>query len=118
MFVDRAVPWIWSLLSGIIGIIGGLVVLRHPLLAAVTVPTVLVIVIGVEGLILGAVQLVEGFKGGGIGSFLLGAINIVIGLILLGSPAAAGLAVPLVFGVLLLAQGVALVLWAFRVRAA
>lgn len=118
IFVDRSVPWIWSLLSGILGIVGGLVVLRHPLLAAVTVPTVLVIVIGIEGLVLGAVQVVEGFKGGGIGSFMLGAINVVIGLILLGSPAAAGLAVPLVFGILLLVQGVGLIFWAFRVRAA
>jgi uncharacterized membrane protein HdeD (DUF308 family) len=118
IFVDRSVPWIWSLLSGILGIVGGLVVLRHPLLAAVTVPTVLVIVIGIEGLVLGAVQIVEGFKGGGVGSFMLGAINVVIGLILLGSPAAAGLAVPLVFGILLLVQGVGLIVWAFRVRAA
>lgn len=118
IFVDRSVPWVWSLLSGIVGILGGLLVLRHPLLAAVTVPTVLVIIIGIEGLILGAVQMIECFKGGGIGSFLLGAVNVVIGLILLGSPVAAGLAVPLVFGILLLIQGVSLILWAFRVRAA
>jgi uncharacterized membrane protein HdeD (DUF308 family) len=38
-------------------------------------------------------------------------------MLLLGSPAAAALAVPLVFGVLLLVQGVALIIWAFRVRA-
>jgi len=35
---------------------------------------------------------------------------------LLGSPVAAALAVPLVFGVLLLVQGIALVIWAFRLR--
>jgi uncharacterized membrane protein HdeD (DUF308 family) len=40
-----------------------------------------------------------------------------VGLLLLASPVAAAVAVPLVFGVLLLVQGVALVLVAFRVRA-
>jgi uncharacterized membrane protein HdeD (DUF308 family) len=117
IFVDRSVPWIWSLLSGIVGLLAGLAVLRHPLLATVAIPTVLVIVLGVQGLIMGALEIMEGLKGGGIGSFMLGAINVVIGLILLGSPVAAGLAVPLVFGVLLLVQGIALVVWALRIRA-
>ena len=35
---------------------------------------------------------------------------------LLGSPVAAALAFPLVFGVLLLVPGIALVIWAFRLR--
>src|SRR5437762_14336776 len=43
VFVDRSTPWLWSLLSGIVGIIAGLFVLRHPLVAALTVPNILVI---------------------------------------------------------------------------
>jgi uncharacterized membrane protein HdeD (DUF308 family) len=118
VFVDRSVPWIWSLLIGIIGILAGLVVLRHPLFAALTVPTVIVIVLGVQGLIMGVLDIIGGFTGGGIGSFVLGVINLLIGLLLLGSPLTAALAVPLVFGVLLLIQGVALIVLAFRIRAA
>src|SRR5438477_2014845 len=117
MFVDRSVSWIWSLLTGLIGIAAGLLVLKHPLLAAVTVPTVLVILLGVQGLVMGAIQIITAFKGGGIGSFLLGAINVALGLLLLSSPLAASLAVPFVFGVLLLIQGAALTIWAFRLRA-
>jgi uncharacterized membrane protein HdeD (DUF308 family) len=117
MFVDRSVPWIWSLLSGILGIAAGLIVLRHPLLAAVTIPTVIVIVLGVEALIMGFVNLIAGFKGGGVASFLFGVVNILIGLLLLSSPATTALAVPFVFGVILLVQGVSLIFWAFRVRA-
>jgi uncharacterized membrane protein HdeD (DUF308 family) len=49
VFVDRSIPWIWSLLTGIVGIIAGLFVLRHPLIAALTVPTVIVIILGVQG---------------------------------------------------------------------
>jgi uncharacterized membrane protein HdeD (DUF308 family) len=116
MFTDRSVPWIWSLLVGIVGVLAGIFVLRHPLLAAITVPTVLVIVLGVQGVIMGVCDIIGGFKGGGIGSFILGVINILVGLLLLGSPVMAALAVPFVFGVLLLIQGVALVVLALRVR--
>ena len=116
VFVDRSVPWVWSLLIGIVGILAGIFVLRHPLLAALTVPTALVIVLGVQGFVMGVLDIIGGFKGGGLGSFILGVINILVGLLLLGSPLAAALAVPLVFGILLLIQGVSLIIWAFRVR--
>jgi hypothetical protein len=53
VFVDRATPWIWSLLAGLVGILAGLFVLRHPLVAALTVPTVLVIILGIQGLVIG-----------------------------------------------------------------
>jgi uncharacterized membrane protein HdeD (DUF308 family) len=117
VFIDRATPWVWSLLAGLVGILAGLFVLRHPLVAALTVPTVLVIILGIQGLVIGAVQIIGGFKGGGIGPFILGAINVLVGILLLGSPVAAALAVPLVFGVLLLIQGAGLMILAFRVRA-
>src|SRR5499433_46484 len=91
IFVDRSIPWIWSLLSGIVGILAGLLVLRHPLLASVTVPTVLVIILGVQGLFMGVLEIIEGFQGGGIGSFMLGALNILVGLVLLSSPVSAAM---------------------------
>lgn len=118
MFIDRSIPWIWSLLTGVVGVLAGIAVLRHPLLAAIMIPTVLVIVLGVEGLVMGILEIIEGFQGGGASSFILGVINLLVGLVLLARPMAAALAVPLVFGILLLVQGVALVVWAFRVRAA
>jgi uncharacterized membrane protein HdeD (DUF308 family) len=116
VFVDRSIPWIWSLLSGIVGIVAGLFVLRHPLIAALTVPTVIVIILGIQGLIIGVLEIISGFKGGGFGSFILGAINLLVGLLLLSSPIAAALVVPIVFGVLLLMEGVALIFLAFRLR--
>ena len=53
MFVDRSVPWIWSLLIGITGVAAGILIVRHPMVAALTVPTLIVIVFGVEGLVMG-----------------------------------------------------------------
>jgi DNA-binding winged helix-turn-helix (wHTH) protein/uncharacterized membrane protein HdeD (DUF308 family) len=116
VFVDQSVPWLWSLIIGITGILAGIFVARHPLLAALTVPTATVIVLGVLGLIMGTTEIVGGFMGGGIGSFILGVIYLPVGLFLLGSPVAAALAAPSVFGVLLLVQGIALTAFAFRAR--
>jgi uncharacterized membrane protein HdeD (DUF308 family) len=117
VFVDRSVPWIWSLLIGIVGIVAGIFVVKHPLLAALTVPTALIIILGLLGLVMGVLEIIGGLTGGGIGSFILGVINVLVGLLLLSSLVAAALAVPLIFGVLLLMQGVALMIWAFRIRA-
>lgn len=116
MFVDRSVPWIWSFLIGIVGVAAGILIVRHPIVAALTVPTVIVIVFGVEGLVMGVLELIGGFSGGGMGSFIRGTINLIIGLLLLSAPMAAALAVPFVFAVLLLVQGIALIALAFRVR--
>jgi len=118
IFIDRSVPWILSLLEGVIGVLAGIAVLRHPMIAAILIPTVLVIVLGVQGLIMGVVEIIEGFRGGGAWCFILGVINLLVGLLLLGRPMAVALAVPFVFGILLLVQGVALLVWAFRVRSA
>ena len=117
IFVDRDTPWLWSLLSGLVGILAGVLVLRHPLLAAITVPTVIVLILGIQGLAMGVLENIAAFSGGGVGPFILGAINIVVGVLLISSPVAAALAVPIVFGVLLLIQGVGLIILAFRVRA-
>jgi len=116
MFVDRSVPWIWSLLIGISGIAAGVLIIRHPLVAALTLPTMIVIIFGIEGLVMGVLEIVGGFAGGGTGSFIRGAFNLLIGLLLLSSPMTAALAVPLVFGALLLVEGIALIILAFRTR--
>jgi uncharacterized membrane protein HdeD (DUF308 family) len=117
VFVDRDTPWIWSLLSGVVGILAGVLVLRHPLLAAITVPTVIVLILGIQGLAMGVLEIIAAFSGGGVGPFILGAINVVVGILLISSPVVAALALPIVFGVLLLIQGVGLIILAFRVRA-
>jgi uncharacterized membrane protein HdeD (DUF308 family) len=116
IFTDRSVPWLWSLLSGVLGIFAGLLVLRHPVLAAIVAPTLIVLVLGIEALVMGFVNVISSVSGGGVGSLLLGVANIVLGAILIGSPMATALAVSVVFGIVLLVEGVGLVVWAFRMR--
>jgi uncharacterized membrane protein HdeD (DUF308 family) len=117
MFVDRSTPWIWLLLSGILGIVAGFIVLRHPMVAAMMLPTFIVIVLGVEAVIMAGVNVVAAFKGGGFGSFVLGIANLLIGFILLSSPATTALAVPLIFGIILMVQGILHSIWALRIKA-
>jgi uncharacterized membrane protein HdeD (DUF308 family) len=116
MFVDRTVPLIWSLLIGLVSVAAGVLVVKHPLVAALTVPTLIVLVFGIEGIVIGILELIGGFSGGGVGSFIRGIFNLIIGVLLLSAPMAAALAVPLVFGILLILQGGALVALAFRVK--
>src|SRR5258705_270767 len=72
VFVDQSVPWLWSFVIGIMGILAGIFAARHPLLAALTMPTAIVVVLGVLGLIMGMTEIAGGFMGGGTGSFILG----------------------------------------------
>ncbi len=116
VFVDRSVPWYWSLLIGVLGIVAGLIVLNHPMFAAVVLPTAVVVWLGVLGCVIGVLAMIGAFTGGGVGSFIFGLVNFIFGLVLLGAPMTAALAVPLVFGILLLVQGVILVVWAFRAK--
>jgi DNA-binding winged helix-turn-helix (wHTH) protein/uncharacterized membrane protein HdeD (DUF308 family) len=117
VFVDQSVPRLWPLVAGIVGILAGIAVTRHPLLAALTAPTAIVIVLGVLGLIIGAIEIAGVFMGGGITSFILASTYLPVALLLLGSPIAAELAAPTAFGVLFLVQGVALTAFAFTARA-
>ena len=115
LFVDHDL-WGWKLLSGIIGVLAGLFVLQHPLWSALLIPTTLVIVLGVQGLIIGAIHLFMAVKLSSWGLGILGALNLVLGLVLLGSPISAALALPFVYGVFAIGGGIASIFMAFRDR--
>lgn len=108
--------WLWSLLNGIIGVLAGLFILKHPLYSAVLIPATLVIVLAIQGLVMGVIDLVRGFQGEGVGAFVLGALNILVGLWLLWHPLAAAWAVPIVLGALGIVGGIAAMVLAFRLR--
>src|SRR5215471_16422872 len=115
-FVDRSVPWIWSLWIGALGIIAGVLVLNHPLFAAVIPPSTLLIYLGVLGLFMGVLEIIGALSGGGIGSCIPAAVNLLIGLLLIVSlvlfPAAGPRAVRVILAALLFVEGVALIICA------
>ncbi|KLK89103.1 hypothetical protein SZ63_01230 [Methanoculleus sediminis] len=106
--------WGWKMLVGILGILAGVIVLIYPLYSAVLIPTIYAIVIGVEGLVIGAIYLVQGFSGEGWGTAILGIISIIFGLILVVHPFIAALAFVLLIAVLAIIGGIAAIVFALR----
>ncbi len=115
MFMDHT-AWGWKLFSGIIGIIAGILILQHPLWATVLVPTTLVLVLGIFGIVIGVVSLIRAFQGAGWGTGILGVLSILFGLVLVANPLLAAIGLPWVLGVFGVVGGIASIVMAFRLR--
>lgn len=119
LFVDRTL-WGWKLFSGILGVLAGLLVLDYassaPLLTAVGLGTIYVWILGIQGMLIGVLEVVKAFKGAGWGVGILGVLSFLFGLFLVYNPVAGAFALPTVFGVLALVFGIAAIVMAFRVR--
>jgi uncharacterized membrane protein HdeD (DUF308 family) len=84
MFIDHS-AWGWKLFMGLLSMMAGIVVMRQPIVSAVALPMIFVLMLGIQGLIIGTISLVMAFKGGGWGAGILGVISIFFGLILIGN---------------------------------
>ena len=117
MFLDHT-AWGWKLFMGILGILAGIAVMRHPVASAVTIPMILVLMLGIQGLIVGAISLVMAFKGGGWGAGILGGLSIIFGLILVLNFANLGTVAVFIWvvAILALAGGIVQIIQAFRQR--
>jgi len=113
---DREIHWGWLLLSGVLGILAGIAVLKHPLLSTILLPTILVYLIAIEGIVMGVVNLIEAFKGGGWGTGIWGVVSIIFGVILFGSPLLSAVALSVVMGAFGVVGGIALIVISFRMR--
>ena len=113
---DTDIHWAWLLIQGIVGIIAGFFILDHPLVSTLLIPTTLVIIMGVQGLIIGLISIVAAFQGGGWGTAILGILSVVFGLILLGSPLIAASVLPFIISGFAVVGGIAAIIAAFQVR--
>jgi len=119
MFIDHQ-AWGWKLFMGILGILAGVVVMRHPIASALVIPSIFVLLLGIQGLIVGIVSLVLAFKGGGWGAGILGALSVLFGIILIGNYANLGTVLTFIWvvGILALVGGIVQIFQAFRQRQA
>jgi uncharacterized membrane protein HdeD (DUF308 family) len=81
IFVDSSY-WGWKLVAGVLCIIAGVMVLRHPLWSGALVPTVVVFYIGFLSIFEGGIEIFLAFQGGGWGVGVLGVLGILFGLTL------------------------------------
>ena len=119
MFVDHSM-WGWKLFIGIISIIAGGAILVYPIAAALALPRIFVLVLGIWGLVYGVILLIMAFQGGGWGAGILGLLGIIFGIILMANWSVPGMGLAMiwvaaVFGVI---GGIVLIIQAFRQRSA
>lgn len=119
MFIDHS-AWGWKLFAGLLSIIAGVIVLRYPLMSAAVIPAIMVLMLGIQGVMVGLVALVLAFKGGGLLSAVTGILSIVFGGILIANFSNPGtlLAFVWVIAIFWLVGGVVEIFQAFRKRTA
>ena len=119
MFMDHS-AWGWKLFSGLISILAGILILRHPLISAVEIPALIILFIAIQGLVTGMLMVIMAVKGGGWGAGILGILSMIFGLILLLNFANLGTIVTFVWfvAVLALAGGIFQIIQAYQQRPA
>jgi uncharacterized membrane protein HdeD (DUF308 family) len=119
MFVDRT-AWGWKLFSGLLSIIAGMIVVRHPIASAVAMPVVLMWILGIQGIVVGLIALVMAFRGGGVLSAIIGILSIVFGGIILFNATNPAMIVTFVWvaAILWIVGGIAAIFTAFRNKSA
>jgi len=115
IFVDSA-QWGWKLLAGVLGIIAGIIVIQHPLWSTAVLTSTVILILGLTGLVIGIISLVQAIQGAGWGTGILGIISIVLGLVLLANYWELAFSLPITLGVLSIVGGIAAIFGAFRVR--
>jgi uncharacterized membrane protein HdeD (DUF308 family) len=119
IFIDHT-AWGWKLFIGIVSIIAGASILMYPVAAALVLPKIFVLVLGIWGLMYGIILLIMAFQGGGWGAGILGVLGIIFGFALMANAYEFGMGIAMVWtaAVFALIGGVAMIVQAFRQRSA
>lgn len=112
------IHWGWLLFKGILGIIAGLLVLRQPLVSTIIVGNLIVIIVAIEGLIMGCISLYQAFSGGGWGVGILGVLTFVVSVLLLTNYWVVASYLPYIIAGFLIVGGIAAIVMSFSLRRA
>jgi uncharacterized membrane protein HdeD (DUF308 family) len=115
IFIDSS-AWGWKLFIGIVGIIAGYVLIQHPIGGTVTVAVSFTVVLGIQGIIIGIVEIVQAFQDGGWGIGVLGGLSIIIGVWLLLNAWVDAAVIPWVLGILAIIGGIFAIVMAFKLK--
>ena len=110
---DRTL-WGWTIASGLLGIVAGLAIVRHPLWSTVIVEGALFVFLGGIGLALGISLIARAVSTREWGVGVLGVVDVLVGLALLFNPLASVIALPILVGGLAMLGGAAALLAAIR----
>jgi uncharacterized membrane protein HdeD (DUF308 family) len=115
IFLDRT-NWGLKLLSGILGIVAGLLVVRNPLWATIALPATLVWLLAIIGIVVGGVGIYRALTGAGWGAGILGAMSVILGIILVLNPLISIAVLVYVAGFWAILGGIATIAGAFWLR--
>ena len=115
--------WWLFLLSGIIGIIAGLIVLGQPLMATVITQVFLVYMLAIQAIISGIISIIWAISARkeiqGEGWTIVGGIlSIILGVLLFSNPLISILTLVLIAGVVAVVGGIGMIIASFRLRSA
>lgn len=105
----------WKLLSGLTGIIIGIIVFAYPF-SAFVILSLFVVILGILSIIHGALRFVWALKGGGLGTAVLGILTILLGVLLLANPVVGAVIMPWIYGFFLVIGGAAALIWGILAR--
>jgi uncharacterized membrane protein HdeD (DUF308 family) len=114
---DRT-QWGWRLAWGIISIMAGWFILTDLIVGTAALLFIYVIILAIQGIILGGVQLVQASQGAGWGRGALGVLSILFGFLLLAWNWQVVVVLPWVFGVFAVGLGILTVIASFMLRRA
>lgn len=117
IFIDRS-AWGWKLIGGIIGLLAGYYLIMAPVAGALVLGFTIIVMLGIQALLLGIVNLVQAVRGGGWGIGVLGIINIIFGVILLSNTLIGMASLPLIIGIFAIIGGISTIYMALRLRSA
>jgi uncharacterized membrane protein HdeD (DUF308 family) len=115
---DRSSHWLRPLVAGILGIVAGLAVIQNPRFIAAITPLGIVVILAAVAMFWGALDVIEGVRGGEWMLLVTGSVDIVIGLLLLEYPVRIAAALPFWLGILGMVGAVALISIACWMRGA
>jgi uncharacterized membrane protein HdeD (DUF308 family) len=112
--------WGWRLFMGIVSILAGGYILMYPIAAALALPQILVLVLGIWGVIYGILLVFLGFRGAGWGATILGVLGAVFGIMLIVNYGQPGWGISMVWSAAVagVVGGIILIVRAFQERSA
>jgi len=119
IFQDHSM-WGWKLFMGIVSIIAGSAILMYPVIAAVQLPLIFALIMGIWGLMYGIILLIMAFSGGGWGAGILGVLGIIFGILLIINWNSLGMGLAMLWtgAVFAVIGGIGMIFQAFRQRKA
>jgi uncharacterized membrane protein HdeD (DUF308 family) len=108
--------WGWKVFTGLLGIIAGAYIIEHVLVGTAIVLGTVTLLLGINGMIIGVIDIVKAFQGAGWGKGILGVLSLILGAVIAFRFAEFAKVLPWVWGILGIVFGIAAIVMSFQVR--